>query len=313
MPKIVIFRGKGPAGKSAGGEYYLSIAGNKYPVYKKLFDLIAGQAELYAVFGYENSTGNMNFNNAYKYLVNGKFALTGENIKADAVYDRSYRLDYPGVTNVENKRVINCLGFKEFSRDKLALAQKYPEFCPKTIGIKSQAELLADLSGNRLMVYKPVTGMKGKGILFIESADDLVKEAIEYPGILQEFMETESGIPGLLTGRHDMRVVVINGEIVWATARQPKGDSLLANVAQGGSIREIPIQEVPLSAVKIVNKLAQDFKNEYHNPLFSVDFGFRDGKPFIYEINDQIGFPLPEMKNNEFVQRLAEELLRCAN
>lgn len=310
MPKIVIFRGKAPS-SSFQSEPYRRLAGSKYSTYVELFEEIAKSSELYVVFGYENYLGSLGFRNAQRYLGAGFFKTEGEELTADAVYDRSYQLEFPKDNEPENKKVMNCLTFKEFSRNKLALAEKYPEYCPQTKIINSRDELKKNLPGH-MMVYKPITGMKGKGIEFITDEGDLLGKNFAFPGILQDFKETKEGVPGLLKGRHDMRVVVVNGQVVWATVRQPKADGLLANVAQGGSIKEIDPEKIPQTALDIVMKLAKDFAQEYYNPLFSVDLGFEEGEPFIYEINDQIGFPLPEMRWNRFTLELAGDLARRA-
>ena len=153
--------------------------------------------------------------------------------------------------------------------------------------------------------------MKGDNIEF-GTPNELKKYRIKKAVLIQEFKETEAGIPGLCKGRHDMRIVIIDGKIVWATIRQPKGKSFLANVAKGGSIKEIEIKDVPKSLTPIIKDLTKIFKKKYFNPIFSIDFGFENGKPFIYEINDQIGFPLPKMKKNIFVEELTKILIKKA-
>jgi len=63
-----------------------------------------------------------------------------------------------------------------------------------------------------------------------------------------------------------------------------------------------------------VIEVAQKFYQKYDNPIFSLDFGLdKKGKPWLFEINDQIGFPRWEMKKREFflkelVENFAQKL-----
>jgi glutathione synthase/RimK-type ligase-like ATP-grasp enzyme len=114
-------------------------------------------------------------------------------------------------------------------------------------------------------------------------------------------VETSGGLPPITSGRHDVRVVVINKKVVWAHVRVPPKGSYKANAAGGGVLREIDYEkEVPDSIKKIVEAVSADFYEKYDNPIYSLDFGMdKSGKPFIFEINDQIGFPRPGMKNGD--------------
>jgi glutathione synthase/RimK-type ligase-like ATP-grasp enzyme len=314
MPKIVVFWGK-PAGPIEGKYAYpYKNIGPKAPVYEQLFYELAKKAEVYAAIGYDNYPAPLTFGEAF-HFEDGKFVRV-ENIKADAIYDRSAKMTFPEATEAENQKVVNSSKFKLFSNNKWALYQRFGKYCPKTYFVENQkdlAKILAELPKDKMYVLKPFNGYKGKGILF-GKPHDFDGYTLEGSIIIQEFMETAAGIPGITTGRHDLRITVIDGKIVWATVRQPKDDeTLLANVAQGGSITEIPLQKIPESVVPIVKEMAEVFKNEFYNPLFSVDFGFSDNKPFIYEINDQIGFPQPNMHENIFVTSLADLLLKKAS
>ena len=99
---------------------------------------------------------------------------------------------------------------------------------------------------------------------------------------------------------HDLRIVIVNGKVVWCHVREPVGDSFLANAAQGGNLTEVDYEKVPESVKEMVKKVSKLFLEKYDNPIYSLDFGInKDGTPKIFEINDQMGFPRWEMKNRE--------------
>jgi len=105
-----------------------------------------------------------------------------------------------------------------------------------------------------------------------------------------------------------LRVVITNGRVVWCHVRTPARGEFTANVARGGTIREIDYQkQVPETVKKIVAKIAPIFYRQYDNPVFSLDFGMSPDGPRIFEINDRMGFPRWEMKNRDtFLNALIE-------
>ena len=90
--------------------------------------------------------------------------------------------------------------------------------------------------------------------------------------------------------------------------RVPAEGSLLANAAQGGNLTEIDFEKVPESIKEIVGKVSKFFSEKFDNPLYSLDFGMgKGGKPYIFEINDQMGFPKWEMdKRDNFLHGIVE-------
>jgi glutathione synthase/RimK-type ligase-like ATP-grasp enzyme len=313
MPKIVVFWGK-PTGPIDGpNPHPIGRIGKKLPSYMRLLDDLSRSAETYISIGYDNYLGNLKFKNPFKYK-DGKFTQIEKIIQADAVYDRSAKMSFPDISEKSNTKVVNSNGFKNFSNSKWKLYLVIPEVCPKTINVENNNEFRQELDKfpvGKKIVAKPHNKFGGKGI-YIGDKHDLAKIKIEEPYLLQEFIDTSEGIPNVCIGNHDLRVVVINKKIVWATVRKPAPGSLLANVSQGGNIEEVNIKDLPSSIYPIIDRLTKLFEKKYDNPLFSVDFGFQSGKPYVFEINDQIGFPLTDMKNNTFIKELSILLLNKA-
>lgn len=288
----------------------LSHIGKKLPVYLRLLELCQAKGwEVYVLTRKTYKGGNI-FDGAWLFD-KGEFVRIEEPISTDLIFDWVGNLLFPP-KNEKNLKVVNCRKFKELTCDKWKTYVILHDYMPKTfwVGELENVNNLVDLVTTKNIVLKPYDGLRGKGI-FIGLKKDLKNFKPEKSGtkyILQEFIDTSNGIAHLTPGKHDLRIVVINGEVVWCHIRVPAEGSLLANAAQGGNLTEVDYSKVPESVKKIVKIISHDFYNKYDNPMFSLDFGIDDkGTPKIFEINDQIGFPRWEMKNRDtFLKALVQ-------
>jgi len=250
--------------------------------------------------------GNGVFNGVWLFT-NGIFERLKKEVKMDLVFDWVGDLEFPP-KEFDGLRVVNTRKFKELTCDKWAAYKILEEYMPKTlwvgpsISLRVNRENLLDKISTENIVLKPYNGLRGKGI-FIGSKDkfkEFKPEKEDTKFILQEFVDTSNGIPGITPGKHDLRIVVVNGKVVWCHVRVPALGTFLANAAQGGNLTEVDYEAVPESVKKIVRAISKKLYDEYDNPVFSLDFGINEkGIPLIFEINDQIGFPKWEMKNRD--------------
>lgn len=275
--------------------------GVKLPVYLRLLDLCQKEGWDTYVLTRQTYKGGGIFDGVWKYEKQ-KFTKVDEKIKIDIVYDRTGGIKFP--LKGDRLTVINNLDFKILAWDKFKTYGQIGEFMPKTVWLKDIDQIKSDW-----IVAKPFNGLEGKGI-YIGSRKKLTKKDL-MPGkkyVVQEYIDTSSGIPAIATGMHDLRVVVVNGEVVWCHVRTPKAGMLLANRAQGGSLTEVDYKIVPDFIKKVVEIISEKFYKKYDNPIFSLDFGIQNKTtPKIFEINDQIGFPRWEMKNRDtFLKALLE-------
>lgn len=105
------------------------------------------------------------------------------------------------------------------------------------------------VSVNDTLVMKPKTGNKGKGIYFyspsqihafFHSYDHKPKDYI-----FQKEVSFEK-IPELgISGRHDIRLIMVNGNICEVVVRQPGPGQKIANYATGGSITSFKLNHLP--------------------------------------------------------------------
>ncbi len=307
-PKVVVYFGKEKNSTDPFGGF-----GAKRKVYYELFDCGSKIGlEMYVSSGRPAYKGGLFFGNLLKFE-KGKFIECQGVIEADAVYDRSGGLAFP--SDEISDKVLNSASFKKLCADKNATHETLGNLMPKSIKIQSTAVLekeLAKFPSDKMAVLKPASDFGGKGI-FIDYPEKLKKVTIERDYVLQEFVDTSKGIKGLVDGLHDLRVVIVEGNIVFAHVRTPKEGSLLANVAQGGGIFEIGLEMIPEYVMNSVRKVQDIIDDKYNKPLYSVDFGISNDRAYVFELNDQIGFPNENMHSRKkFICNIAKSLKRLA-
>jgi len=298
------------------GQNPLSHIGKKLPVYLHFLSLCQKQGWETYVLTRKTYQGKGVFAGAWLFDKN-RFKILKETIKVDLVYDRTAGVKFPPEKD-SKIAIVNQLNFKILCWDKWKAYQKIGHLMPKTFWVGEEHNLALVLPKIKTdwVVLKPYNGLKGLGVFIGNKKEALIfkfpKNFKKY--IAQEFIDTSRGIPKITTGLHDLRVAIINGKPVWSHVRVPPGGSFKSNAAGGGILKEIDYRLVPKSVKKIVIEVAQKFYQKYDNPIFSLDFGLnKKGKPWLFEINDQIGFPRWEMKKREFflkelVENFAQKL-----
>jgi len=288
----------------------LNHLGKKLPVYLHFLTLCQKQGWEVYILTRRTYQGKGIFNGAWLFNKN-KFKILKEAVKIDLVYDRTAGVKFP-LEKDSGLIVVNRRDFKVLCWDKWSAYQKIGEFMPKTFWVGEKQNLTSVLPKIKTdwVVVKPYNGLKGLGVFIGAKKEALTfkfpKKFKKY--IAQEFVDTSRGIPKITERLHDLRVAVINGKPVWSHVRIPPQGSFKSNAAGGGILKEVNYELVPESVKKIADKIAQKFYQKYDNPLFSLDFGLdKNGKPWLFEINDQIGFPRWEMKKREF---FLKELVR---
>ena len=284
------------------GDTPLSHIGVKLPVYLRLLDLLGQQGFETFVLTKKTYIGSGVFDGVWFYK-DKVFKGLKEKVQIGLVYDRSAGVAFP--PEDDNSTIwVNKSEFKKLCWDKWQGYMAIGKYMPQTLLLESEdkipdvvSEIVTDW-----VVLKPYNGLKGLGV-YIGDKENAAK--FRFPDnfkkyIAQQFVDTSSGITGVTAGKHDLRIAVVNGEVVWCHVRVPAEGTFLANAAQGGNLTEVEYKEVPQDIKKIVAEVTRDFFNNYDNPIFSLDFGVdKSGTPMIFEINDQIGFPKWEMNNRD--------------
>lgn len=223
------------------------------------------------------------------------------NIKPDLIYDKTkayaevyYKKELIG----ERYPFINDRIFTQLIDDKLTVSLLFPEWSKKNWLVKNKEDLEECLPKikTKLVVLKPILESGGKGIHVLNKKDAL-KVAIDRPYLLQEFIDSSMGVPGVSRKMHDLRLVFVNDEIIYAYIREPQKGSYLANLAQGGSLTIVPKNKLPKSLNPII-KRANILFATFDSRVYSIDFMFDEKKrPWIVELNSMPGlYFTPEEK-----------------
>jgi glutathione synthase len=252
----------------------------------------------------------------YAWIYEGKNAnwKRVKNIKPDLIYDKTkarmevyfkkelIRSNYPFINNLEFTQLID---------NKLTVSFLFPQWCKKNWLLENKDDLKKHLSKIRTakIVLKPLIESGGKGIQILNKGEALKKATINCAYLLQEFIDSSRGVPGVNTGYHDLRLVFVNEKIIYSYIREPKKGSYLANLAQGGSLTIVPQKKLPKTLSPII-KYVNEILKIFHPRIFCIDFMFDENKrPWIVELNSMPGlYFTPEEKSS--MLKMYQELLR---
>jgi len=212
-----------------------------------------------------------------------------EDVEIGGVYDlfRHDKEKYELKKEMEEKvGILNDPEVADLCQDKLKTYQKFRGYIPETRkASKENVERMLEEYGK--VIIKPRYGSSGEGIHVVESLEDF--EASDSENILVQKFIGDAGIPELdVEGPHDLRVLVVNDEVVGSYLRIPGEDSVLSNVAQGGSKNYIDLEDIPKKALRRVKEVADELE-EYRPVIYTVDFMMASGEPFVVELNSQPG------------------------
>lgn len=142
----------------------------------------------------------------------------------------------------------------------------------------SLSPLVARLGGFPLVV-KPISSTHGEGVMLIDSWEALqaARDAFAFRQervLLQEFIPEANG--------SDIRVLIVNGQIIAAMKRQARPGDFRANLHQGGSARAVRLTAIERQTVlRAANLLGLS--------VAGVDFLRSDRGPLLLEVNASPG------------------------
>jgi len=230
------------------------------------------------------------FTQAFFYDAKEKKWKKEKNIKLDLVYDKCVTDD---ITLKAKKKIerevpfINPLEFELKIYNKYILYKQFKDIMPLSLLVKSRQDIKRNLKKIKTEKYvlKPCVGYGGFKIRILNKKDPIPHITSCY--VLQPLIDTSGGIPNLIKGVHDLRIVLINHKIIYSYLRVPRKGSLLCNVHQGGRMITISNRQIPKKVLKIVNKIRKKFIN-YKYVIYSTDFFFENGKkPYLVEMNSK--------------------------
>lgn len=296
MKKVVIIQGEDDWDK-------MDLYGKYKKAYEDLYEFGEKKGiKFYRAFvGWYNSKRN-SFEKAWTFDSQNKKWIRVKNISPDLVWDKMASTKPLKVLNLRKKikaKIINNSKGTDKIIDKYYVYNLFKQVSPKTFHIKNKKDLVKkiDKINSKKVVLKPTKGSGGQGII-IESKDKIKQKNPEIEDyILQEFVDTSKGIPGLVKGNHDLRMVVVDGKISYAYLRMPAKNKLLCNLHQGGRMKIVKNQKIPKQALMIFSHI----KNSLKNPIkiYSIDVFFEDEKAYLIEINTKPGVYFPKRYKKE--------------
>lgn len=221
-------------------------------------------------------------------------------LQADVVFDKGC------FTPDDFDPVFNCRAVNRICTDKWETYGLFEAQSPYSILVESKADLAAALARiqTELKVIKPVSGLQGEGVR-IETSENLMANGIDMPVIVQEFLDSGGGIPGIVDGVHDFRVTLLNGEVICALVRKPPPGQLVAAIARGATMSVVERPSIPKSMLDMAMFVDRRFQR-YGQRLYSVDMAMTPDGPRLIELNSRVA--LRENKTHPDFRRLKELL-----
>jgi glutathione synthase/RimK-type ligase-like ATP-grasp enzyme len=258
------------------------------------------------------------FKYAWVFEKNSGIWKRAYNIKPDLIYDKTKSTPEAYLKSSlirNNYAFFNDIEFSKIIDNKLAVGMLFPDWSKKSQLMKDLKHLslaLKKIPERKKLVLKPVNLSGGENV-FIGTKAELMRKIksskikiIDW--MLQDFIDSSEGIPGIMRGVHDLRLVIIDTEVIYAYYRKPAEGSLLANLAQGGSMEIVPLKKLPKSVSPIIKRANQLFSGFKHK-IYTIDLMFNKKKvPWIVELNSMPGMyfaPGQEKDRDFFYNKLA--------
>ncbi|MFZ1626537.1 MAG: ATP-grasp domain-containing protein, partial [Candidatus Moraniibacteriota bacterium] len=229
-------------------------------------------------------------------FTDGQWRLSGP-VKPDLVYDKTSSRSADDVARlliISRYRFMDNPAFTLFANNKYETSRCLPQhFKPyqKISGAAEFNDFFAVFTGNRIVI-KPIVGSGGQGV-HIVSREEAIKLDLTFPVIVQEFIDSSHGIPGITSTYHDLRMVFIGDELVYTYIRTPKDGSLLANIAQGGEMTIVPNDALPQSLQPLITDTQRLF-SRFPQKTYTIDVMFdENSQPWIIEFNTMPGMYFP--------------------
>jgi glutathione synthase/RimK-type ligase-like ATP-grasp enzyme len=222
---------------------------------------------------------------------NGETWQKVHDINVEVVYDK-FKFDsetreikkgmFEEVTMVNNPEL------EEICKDKLMTYEMFPDMVGQTkTATRENAEKMLEEYGK--FVFKPRFGFAGKGVEVVESMRDFRQPENPESFVVQRFIPTDGYPEWGVEGPHDLRTIIINGEIQDGNYVRVPDEGLISNISRGGNQMYVNRDELPGKVVELIEKVKQEFE-EYQPAIFSVDFMFdTELNPWIVELNSKPG------------------------
>ena len=246
--------------------------------------------------------GNGQFFGFWKPVDNYRFEKVEKLVKPALIMDKGHIDFNDGFLNFFNNHDFARLGRNKYTQSVIA-----DGFVPATQLVCNEAdyEKVLEKIKTEKIVAKPLSENGGKGVTLYER-DELNKNQT-FPVIMQEFVETNSGIDGMVKGRHDIRLYIVDGEAVMCSIRQPAKGGWLSNTHQGGTIHFHNKSEINSELLEFARPIIKKF-DKMGGKFYAIDFMRGSDRWYMVEMNDRPGMPARFQDTNGAVAEFHEKL-----
>lgn len=238
------------------------------------------------------------FKYAWSYEESGDGWKKVYDIKPDLIHDKTKsrpEVFYKNHLIAEDYPFFNNLEFTKIIDDKLNTSLLFPKWSKKNWLIEDQCDLAKKTKNIKTekVVLKPLNLSGGEDVMIMSKEELLEKKnSIDFVNkryVLQEFIDSSSGIEGVMKGVHDLRLVFVNDKLSYSYYRKPAEGKLLANIAQGGSMEIVPENKLLESTKEIIKEANEKFSG-FRSKIYTIDLMFdENGRPWIVELNSMPG------------------------
>lgn len=273
--------------------------------------VVRAGGDFYVVRSPDTYKGRMTFASGWKY-VNGEFRDVASPIKGQLIYNKGRQL-----RTGSRDKVLNPAGLDAAcGMDKHRTFEVFPEHFPATVEVDPSDDLATAVNAMKTdaVVIKPVEGFGGHGV-FIGSKEEALRKHYDKAVVVQEFVDTSGGIPGITSGHHDLRLLIMDGKIFMTFLRTPPKGKLISNVALGGQMSIVPQERWPREMEDIVADIDGKL-TVFEHRMYTIDCG-KDvsGEWYVFELNDQPGLLFTEecgSFKDSYFDGLGRYLMECA-
>lgn len=207
---------------------------------------------------------------------------------------------------------LNPVQLQMIASDKMLTHMIFPDFTPEAYLVHTREEMkrfLKKIKTERVVVKSPY-GFGGKAVRIV-TKDSAKRMKLVEPTIVQEFIDSSKGIPGLIKGIHDLRLIFLGNKFVLGVIRTPPEGKLMSNLAQGGEAHFLQYSDIPDKVKQMARKITKTI-SIFPNTLYTIDFMYGNGrKPYLIEMNNNPGFDLVGETEEDvaaFFERLIEHI-----
>jgi len=252
----------------------------------KLFSQYAAKEGIRVVLGSPEAYTDHGFSSAWN-LIHG---TKEQNVSIDACWDRCQEKRSADFTELQKLRekinkeipLTNHPHLAYIAGDKYETYSLFPEFVPRTFRGSELSEARREFTGR--VVVKPQYGTHGFDVS-IKNISEITSLPPDF--IIQPFVDSTKGIPGIIDGPHDLRVTMMDGIIGGSFVRYPR-EGLISNVSLGGKMKMLNPTLLPESILSVAKTVDSHFL-EYIPRVYSIDFMFDGERVWVVELNNAPG------------------------